>query len=143
MSNVRAPKSSVQASLTEETFQKNYLEGYTQVVPQDLLESKGGNVRYAIDTMRNGRVVSTQYRLGGILTTVDSRLRYLRLYNPYAMSPGASHSGLSWSVQLVRPLNERLRLWYMPPSSRDEIIMFRKLLQQLENGDIKITKVGS
>lgn len=136
--------SGVQASLTEETFQKNYLEGYTQVVPQDLLESKGGHVRYAIDTMRNGRVVSTQYRLGGILTTVDSRLRYLRLYNPYATSPGASHAGFSWSVQMIRQdPNERLRLWYMPPSSRDEIIMFRKLLQQLENGDIKITKVGS
>jgi hypothetical protein len=145
MSNIRAPPTSgVQASLTEETFQRNYLEGYTQIVPQDLLESKGGHVRYAVDTMRDGRVVSTQYRLGGILTTVDSRLRYIRLYNPYAMSSHASsRAGFSWSVQLFRQPNERIRLWYMPPSSRDEIVMFRKLLQQLENGDIKITKVGS
>lgn len=143
MSNPRAPGSSVQGSLTEDTFQKKYLEGYTQIVPQDLLDAKGGNVRYAIDTMRNGRIVSTQYRLGGILTTVDPRLRYIRLYNPYAKGPQASHAGVSWSVQLFRQGDERLRLWYMPPSSRDEIVMFRKLLQQLENGDIKITKVGS
>jgi hypothetical protein len=143
MSNAPRPGTGVQSTLTEDTFQKNYLEGYTQIVPQDLLESKGGHVRYAVDTVRNGRIVSTQYRLGGILTTVDPQLRYLRLYNPYVRYTGATRAGFSWSVQLNRPYNERIRLWYMPPSSRDEIIMFRKLLQQLENGDIKITKVGA
>jgi hypothetical protein len=123
----------VQGQLNEESFRERCV-GYTQVTPQDLLEAKGGKVRYAIDTMQNNRVVKTQYRLGGTLTSVDSNLRYLRLLNPYAR--------VSWSVQLERPIGERIRLWYQPLASNDEIVMFRKLLQQLENGDIKISKVG-
>lgn len=127
------PDSGVQGQLDERSFLERCV-GYTQVTPQDLLEAKGGKVRYAIDTMQSNRVVKTQYRLGGTLTSVDSSLRYLRLLNPYARA--------SWSVQLERPRGERIRLWYQPLASNDEIVMFRKLLQQLENGDIKITKVS-
>jgi len=137
------PPTSVQSQLTEETFRDKYLEGYTQIVPQDLLEAKGGKVRYAVDTIRGGKVVSTQFRLGGILTIVDPGMRYIRLLNPYATGPNSSHQGVGWSVQLERPPGERLRLWYTPPASKDEVVMFRKLLQQLENGEIKITKVNS
>lgn len=127
-------KTTVQGSLTEETFQK-YLEGYSRIVPQDLLEARGGHVRYAVDTIdAAGRITSTQYRLGGTLTRVDPDLRFLRLLNPYARA--------GWSVQLERPRGERIRLWYMPPATRDEIQMFRKLLAQLENNEIQITRIG-
>ncbi len=136
-------KKGVQSKLDEASFAK-YLEGYSQIVPQDLLEAKGGLVRYAIDTLStNNRVVDTQYRLGGTLTTVDPSMRFIRLLNPYAQNRNSSHRGISWSVQLDPGPGKRLRLWYMPPSSKDEIVMFRKLLQQLENGEIKIVKVGS
>ena len=141
--NANRPQGTVQRDLTNETFAK-YLEGYSQIVPQDLLEAKGGTVRYAIDTLDGrGGISSTQFRLGGTLTSVDSGLRYIRLLNPYATAPGANHRGVSWSVQLNPPADQRLRLWYMPPGSKDEIVMFRKLLQQLERGEIKITKVGA
>jgi hypothetical protein len=125
---------SVHATLTEDTFQSKYLQGYAPVVPADLLEARGGQVRYAIDTVdAAGNVVSTAFRLGGTLTFVDSQLRYVRLLNPTARR--------GWSVQLERPRGERLRLWYMPPGTRDEIIMFRKLLQQLENNEIEIRRL--
>lgn len=136
------PRVSVQGGLTEETFSA-YLEGYEPVVPQDLLDAKGGSIRYAIDT-KGG---PTQYRLGGLLTMVDPDLRYLRLLNPNAIDTRnptpARHKGVGWSVQLKRPPNERIRIWYMPNASRDEVVMFRKLLQQLETGEITITKRGA
>lgn len=124
----------IQSRLTEATF-RNYLEGYSAVHPAELLEARGGQVRYAVDTLDAvGNVVSTVYRLGGTLTKVDNELRFIRLLNPYARR--------GWSVQLERPRGERLRLWYMPPGTKDEIIMFRKLLAQLENNEIRITRVG-
>lgn len=124
----------LQSRLTEETFAR-YLEGFAPAVPHDLLDSRGGQVRYAIDTIdAAGSVISTLYRLGGTLTTVDPELRYFRLLNPYARR--------SWSVQLCRRNpRERVRLWYMPRATRDEIIMFRKLLAQLEAGQIRITRL--
>lgn len=137
MSRVNAARGvgRVHAGLTEASFAA-YLEGYHAVFPQDLVEARGGQVRYAIDALNaDGSVASTQYRLGGTLTMVDDQMRYLRLLNPYAKR--------SWSVQLQRPRGERLRLWYMPPASRDEIVMFRKMLTQLENGEIKITRTGA
>jgi hypothetical protein len=143
MASANQTKPSVQAGLTESSFAR-YLEGYSQVVPQDLVDAKGGQLRYAVDTMApGGRVVSTQFRLGGRLIAVDPNMRFIRLLNPYATAPNKTHPGISWSVQLDPGYGKRLRLWYMPPGSKDEIIMFRKLLEQLEKGDIKITKVGS
>jgi len=121
-------KKGVQANLTESTFAE-YLEGYSRVVPRALLGVKGGAVRYAIDTVgANRRVIETQFRLGGTLTSVDDSLRYLRLLNPYARSGRSAQPGVSWSVQLDPGPGKRLRLWYMPPASKEEFI---------------ITKVGS
>lgn len=123
----------LQSRLTEDTFAR-YLEGFAPAMPHDLLDSRGGQVRYAIDTIdATGAVISTLYRLGGTLTVVDPELRYFRLLNPYARR--------SWSVQLCRKPRERVRLWYMPRATRDEIIMFRKLLAQLEAGQIRITRL--
>lgn len=132
----------VQAQLTETTFQQR-LEGYSQIVPQDLIDAKGGKIRYAIDTLGpSGQVVSTVYRLGGMLTSVDPQMRYIRLLNPYSQQPNSERRGVTWSVQLEPPPGKRLRLWYMPPASRDEVILFRKLLQQLEDGEVRITRIG-
>ena len=117
---------SVQSRLTEATF-ANFLDGFQLVTPEDLLDAKGGRVRYVIEGQGG-----TQYRLGGWLTRVDPQLRYIRLVNPYARK--------SWSVQL-RPQGKRVRLYYMPPGTSDEVAMMRTLLTQVENGTIQITKV--
>jgi hypothetical protein len=125
--------SSIQSGLDERSFAER-LTGYDQIVPQDLLEARGGFVRYAVDTLAaDGTVRETQYRLGGILTRVDPDLRYIRLLNPYAKA--------AWSVQLNRNAGERLRVWYKPPATSDEINMFRNLLGKLESGDIQINKI--
>jgi len=132
-SNSQAPRTrgTVQSRLTEDTF-ANFLDGFAEVQAQDLLEAKGGRVRYVIEDVDNrGNVRGRKYRLGGWLTKVDPGLRYLRLVNPYAKR--------SWSVQL-RPPGQRVRLYYMPPGTSDEIATLRNLLTQLENGEIRITK---
>lgn len=129
----RPPRASasIQGRLTEDTF-GNYLDGFQQVTPEDLLEARGGRVRYAIETVDAwGGVSGTQYRLGGWLTRVDPALRYIRLVNPYAKR--------SWSVQLRAP-GKRVRLYYMPPGTSDEIATMRNLLTQLESGRIRITR---
>ena len=77
---------------------------------------------------------SVQYRLGGILKSVDPQLRYLRLFNPYAKA--------SWSVQLQPGAGKNVRLYYMAPGTSDEISTMRDLLQKLENGQLIIKKVG-
>ena len=125
----------VQAGLTERSFQK-YLRGYDAIDNlSDLLGAAGGRVRYALETLdSSGRVKDVQYRLGGILKNVDPRLRYLRLFNPYARA--------TWSVQLEPAAGKRLRLYYMPPGTGDEISTMRDLLQKLENGELVIKKVG-
>lgn len=121
----------VQAALTEDTF-ANYLDGFSEVQPQDLLEARGGRVRYVIEDLdTRGNVVGRRYRLGGWLTRVDPGLRYLRLVNPYAKK--------SWSVQL-QAAGQSVRLYYMPPGTSDEVATLRNLLTQLENGEIRITK---
>lgn len=125
----RAPP--VQSRLTEDTF-ANYLDGFAEVQPQDLLEARGGRVRYVIEDLDNrGNVRGRKYRLGGWLLKVDPALRYLRLVNPYARK--------TWSVQL-RPAGQNVRVYYMPPGTSDEIATLRNLLTQLENGEIRITK---
>lgn len=124
-------RSRVQSRLTEDTF-ANFLDGFAEVQPQDLLEARGGRVRYVIEDLdAAGNVASRKYRLGGWLTKVDPMLRYLRLVNPYAQK--------SWSVQL-RPQGQNVRLYYMPPGTSDEVATLRSLLTQLENGEIRITR---
>lgn len=131
------PPPAVQSSLTEETFGE-YLDGYEPTTPDELLEVGGGRVRYAIDTMRGRRVESTLYRLGGILTSIDTEEyppRYLRLLNPYANGG----RGAAWSVQLQTP-GKRTRLWYAPSASDGNVKAMRDLLRKLETGEIRVTK---
>lgn len=127
--NVRA---GVQNRLTEATF-ANFLDGFVEVQPRDLLQAKGGRVRYVIeDVDQRGRATgSRQYRLGGWLTKVDPVLRYLRLVNPYAKK--------AWSVQL-QPAGKRVRLYYMQPGTSDEVATLRSLLTRMENGEIRVTR---
>lgn len=131
----RDDKPTVQGRLTEATF-ANFLDGFTEVQARDLVDARGGRVRYVIEDVdaRGRRTGARQYRLGGWLTRVDPALRYLRLVNPYARA--------SWSVQL-QPAGKRVRLYYMPPGTSDEIATLRSLLTQMEAGEIKITRVGA
>lgn len=125
------PGRGVQSRLNEGTF-ANFLDGFEEVSAQDMLDAKGGRVRYVIESLDSrGNVTGRKYRLGGWLTKVDPGLRYLRLVNPYAKR--------SWSVQLQPPA-QRVRLYYMPPGTSDEIATLRNLLTQLENGEIRITR---
>lgn len=130
-----AVSTGIQSDLTERGFQK-YLRGYEPIDNlTDLLGAAGGRVRYALETLDSGgRVKDVQYRLGGILKSVDPQLRYLRLFNPYARA--------TWSVQLQPAPGKRLRVYYMPPGTGDEISTMRDLLQKLENGELVIKKVG-
>lgn len=121
----------VQGQLTEATF-ANFLDGFQEVTAEDLLEAKGGRVRYVIETLDAAGYARHQaYRLGGWLTKVDPALRYLRLVNPYAKR--------AWSVQL-RPVGKRVRLYYMPPGTSDEVATMRNLLTQIESGAIRVTR---
>ena len=121
----------VQAQLNETTFSQ-YLDGFQQVQPRDLVEGAlGGRVRYAIDKLdAYGNVTKTDYRLGGWLAKVDPALRFLKLFNPVAKA--------QWSVQLVRKPGERLRLFFMPRGTSDEVSMMRGLLEKLERGELSI-----
>lgn len=126
------PTPSVHAALDERSFER-YLDGFEVVQPRDLLEARGGRVRYVIeDVDSRGNVKGQKFRLGGWLKSVDPELRFLRLFNPYARA--------TWSVQLAPP-RQRVRLYYMPPGTSDEVAMMRKLLQQLENGEVTVKKV--
>jgi hypothetical protein len=120
-----------QSQLTEATFAP-YLKGFSLVSPQDLLSARGGRVRYVTETLDStGRVTKAEYRLGGWLKIVDSQLRYLRLFNPYANQ--------TWSVQLQKP-GTRVRLYYLSPGTTDEVTTMRALLEKLESGEIEIRK---
>lgn len=126
-----AANGSVQSKLDEASFSQ-YLDGFREIQPNDLIGAKG-RVRYAIDTVdSSGRIVSTTYRLGGWLAGVDPTLRYFQLFNPYAKK--------KWSVQLRRNQGERLRLYYMATPTSDETALMRELLNKLEDGSIRITK---
>ncbi len=118
--------------MNEETF-ATYLDGFDAVQPRDLLEARGGRVRYVVETLdARGTPKSRQYRLGGWLTRVDPLLRYIKLFNPYAKK--------AWSVQLAPGPRQRVRLYYMPPGTSDEVAMMRTLLQQIESGELTIKK---
>jgi len=90
----------VQNSLTEATF-RQYLVGFYQILPKDLPAVIGKRLRYAIDSIdKSGRVISTQYRLGGIVKAVT--------FNDIVMfNPGAR---ITWTLNLRQP-NKRIRLY--------------------------------
>jgi hypothetical protein len=122
---------SVQSKLNETTFAQ-YLDGFQEIQPADLVGARG-RVRYAIDTIgANGRITSTQYRLGGWLASVEPNLKFFQLLNPYAKK--------KWSVQLRRKPGERIRLYYMAAPTSDETALMRDLLTKLENGTIRISR---
>lgn len=118
----------VQSRLTAASFER-YLDGFEEVEPEDMLDARGGRVRYSVTPAGGG---ATLYRLGGFLQKVDPQLRYLRLFNPYARK--------SWSVQLSPRDGSRVRLWYFAPGTSDEIATMRKLLSRLESGELVLTK---
>lgn len=121
----------VQDGLTDEQFLAA-VEGFDEIHPEALLTVKGGRIRYIVDTVDDtGTVLERKYRLGGFLCAVDPELRYFRLMNPYAR--------VSWSVQLQHP-DRRVRMWYLAPPKSEEIIAFRRLLRQLEAGEISIVR---
>jgi hypothetical protein len=102
----QAPQSAygIQSRLTEATF-RQYLRGYVQIVVTDLPKTVGNKIRYAIDTVDSaGRVVSTQYRLGGFVKSVSPDLSSAALYNPYAKK--------QWTLKIRQPANKRLRVYY-------------------------------
>ena len=90
----------VQNNLTEATF-RQYLVGFYQILPRDLPAIIGKRLRYAIDSIdKSGRVISTQYRLGGIVKAVT--------FNTVVMfNPGAR---ITWTLNLRQP-NKRIRLY--------------------------------
>ncbi|AGE50178.1 hypothetical protein ATCVCanal1_413R [Acanthocystis turfacea Chlorella virus Canal-1] len=94
----------IQSRLTEATF-RQYLRGYVQIVVADIPKTVGNKIRYAIDTVDPaGRVVSTQYRLGGFVKSVSPDLSSAIMYNPYARK--------TWTLKIRQPANKRLRVYY-------------------------------
>jgi len=127
------------------------LDGFEQVTPQDLVSlKKGGMLRYAIDTVEvrgNTTVVTnTRYLRGGLLSRLSPDLSYLVLFNPYterqSYKKGPCGKGITWAVRLGnnRDPNERVRLWYKRRPESEEIQVFRKLLQKLESGELKLNR---
>jgi hypothetical protein len=92
----------VQSQLTEATF-RQYLAGFVQISPMNLPATPGKRIRYAIDTVDNksGRVISTQFRLGGIVKAISGD-------NVMMFNPGA---GKTWNLKISQPPNKRLRLY--------------------------------
>ena len=85
----------VQNQLTETTF-RQYLSGFVGILPKDLPGTTGKRLRYAIDTVdANGRILSTQYRLGGWVKSVSPDLSSVILFNPYAKK--------SWTLRIPQP----------------------------------------
>jgi len=124
-----------QASLTDAEFMRR-CEGFQEVGASDLLHVRGGRVRYLYEHLdEEGGVQARTYRLGGTLTQVDPELRFLRLLNPYART--------TWTVQLRPRRARRTRLWYLAPPTDAEAVMMRKLLQQLENGEIVVERAAA
>lgn len=129
-----------QSMLTEEKFQE-YLDGYERIEALDLYKvSLGGRMRYVTETLDGaGKVINRQYRLGGILIKVDRDLRFVTLKNT-RIDPrggGGQANRPTWSVQLRTP-NTKMRLYYMAPPSSEEVIAFRKVLQDIDDGTLEL-----
>jgi hypothetical protein len=93
--------SGVQKHLTEADFLR-YLVGFVQISPMNLLAAIGKRIRYAIDTVdKTGRIVSTKYRLGGIVKAISGD-------NVMMFNPGA---GATWTLKITQPAGRKLRLY--------------------------------
>ena len=112
------------------------LEDYTELFDLPL----GGKVRYVTDVFdERGGHKERRYRYGGILTVVDSSLRYIMLKNP-TIKPGNNSRGVrsTWSVQLKDPL-QQTTLYYMPSQS-EEATKYRQLLSDIASGKLTLNK---
>ena len=92
--------SGVQKHLTEATF-RQYLVGFVQISPMNLPATLGKRIRYAIDTVVSGQIVSTQFRLGGIVKAISGD-------NVMLFNPGARKT---WNLKISQPPGKRLRLY--------------------------------
>jgi len=92
--------SGVQKQLTEATF-RQYLVGFVQITPMNLPAAIGKRIRYAIDTVVSGQIVSTKYRLGGVVKAISGD-------NVMLFNPGARKT---WNLKITQPAGRRLRLY--------------------------------
>ena len=140
--HVSRGKKTLQSQLTEETFAE-YCLGYEEITPVDLFKvSLGGRLRYITEDLNDqGDVIETKYRLGGILIAIDKDLRYCTLKNPYITPTANPKKGQfnkrTWSLQLRSP-NTHVRLFYLAPASNDEVVAFRNLLREIDEGKIEL-----
>jgi|SRR5210317_283342 hypothetical protein len=116
---------------SEEQFQKWVTEGgYMRVKPDDLLHmNHGGFMRYAVDTIEDG-VVCHKYGCGYMIS-IDPNLRYFQM----------TWRKFYWRVKLDDPM-KNVRMYYKEKrnAAEEEVAVFRRLLQQLEAGEIEIVK---
>jgi hypothetical protein len=93
--------SGVQRQLTEATF-RQYLVGFVQITPMNLPATIGKRIRYALDNIdKTGKVVSTQFRLGGIVKAISGD-------NVMLFNPGARKT---WNLKITQPPGRKLRLY--------------------------------
>jgi Tfp pilus assembly protein PilX len=122
----------VQNQLTETTF-RQYLGGFVGILPNDLPRTTGKRLRYAIDTVdANGRILSTQYRLGGIVKSVSPDLSSVVMFNPYAKK--------SWTLRIPQPANKRLRLYFAEQGAGGNSTLIRSLINKLQTGQLHISR---
>lgn len=122
----------IQSQLTETTF-RQYLNGFVGILPKDLPSTTGNRLRYAIDTVdASGRILATQYRLGGWVKSVSPDLSSVVLFNPYARK--------SWTLRIPQPANKRLRLYYARRGATDETATIRAIIQKLQNGQLQLAR---
>jgi hypothetical protein len=126
------PRAGIQSQLTEATF-RQYLDGFIGILPKDLPATTGNRLRYAIDTVdASGRVLSTQYRLGGWVKSVAPDLSSVVLFNPFARK--------TWSLRVAQPPNKRLRLYFSRRGTSDETAAIRSLVTKLKNGQLMLAR---
>jgi len=127
-----APSGGIQKNLNETTF-RQYLDGFVGILPKDLPATLGNRLRYAIDTVDStGRIVSTQYRLGGWVKGVAPDLSNVILFNPYAKK--------SWTLKIPQPANKRLRLYFARRGTSDETATIRALVTKIQNGQVRVSR---
>ena len=123
----------IQKNLTETTF-RQYLDGFVGILPKDLPATVGNRLRYAIDTVdASGRVLSTQYRLGGWVRSVAPDLSRVALFNPYAKK--------SWTLTIPQPKNKRLRLYFARRGTSDETATIRALISKIREGRLQLRRM--
>lgn len=120
----------IQNQLTETTF-RQYLDGFVEITRADLPITPGGRLRYALDLIQNGRIVSTQYRLGGFVKSVSPDLSSVTLFNPFVNK--------TWTLQTNQP-GKRVRLYFFKRPTSDEGALIRGLISKIQTGQVRLVK---